>query len=482
MGKSTTYSSQFARWRMGGFAATVPEDGNNYPLTRDGVARIDNGYGKTGYAAGFFLTDGLSNAGNLAFRNALVGDWTISFWIFPKTASAGVDGNILSYLQAGGNNIARIILTSATKIKVDWTGATTTFSTYTLPLNAWTHITIVKSPDGGNKKLQLYAGGFLVETASGLTNAADVPGASLVMGGIVDGMAATNYLKSVFLNEVSVWASALTQAQIQTEYDTNRPFSFQERMVTDMVSLGASAAMWDFGGATYQRSFGPEDAISVTSDTTAVYPNGVVSPYSVYTGTLSCSSGIPRSVEIIFRPKASAVTLFQIDTTVLVQYDPVAQTVAVSKFDTVPVTGSSMDVFTCATTPTTWLHLAVSISGSNTIVYANGVKLGTINSITPTPSSGHSISAGTEDADIAFVNVYQNSFIPSDADIARHYGWYLIDHNMHQSSEQAWDLVHVQATAATRQILGVSMQDAVESQIIPPETQRRDVNIDITRH
>jgi hypothetical protein len=219
---TTRVHAPFAHWTFDeASGATAADEDGNYNLALTGTVavvpgQVSNGrlFARTGTSLGTATIDD-------AFRHALIGEYTLAFWM--KRDTAWTDANSIFYARgssgsAAENAILSSVYGDATGIhiyheKYQRNGTTFTPSpALVVPVDsAWHHVAIVKTLAGQDLTFTAYLDGVAVgsvfRAVFNCNGGSDAP--TLLVGSNMD----------AGLDDLRLYASALTAAEVKALYD-----------------------------------------------------------------------------------------------------------------------------------------------------------------------------------------------------------------------------------------------------------------------
>ena len=128
-------------------------------------------------------------------------NFTVATWLYFSGFGNNIAPIFSSRAASNGKGIC-IWITSAYKIRVD-DGTNLIFNNYTLPLDTWVHICIVRTPT----ERRLYVNGVLTDTRTG---AGDLSGIDTTCKIGVDNLSSTIYYTIGRMNDFRVYDHALS--------------------------------------------------------------------------------------------------------------------------------------------------------------------------------------------------------------------------------------------------------------------------------
>jgi hypothetical protein len=184
---------------------------------------------------------------------------SVSVWVFPNTAT-GLN-TIFSYGQNSTNHAFGLFFNNQNAMYSGWGGSGDFVGTLPLTLSAWNHIALTY--DG--TKFTLYVNGVLDSTSAG------TPGTIGANARIGDWLG-TGSIANASIDELAVWNTALSAADVTTIYKRQNSFLLHSGMFTSRVMDAMQALPWTSLSWLPTLPFGKELPDNAASETISSYP------------------------------------------------------------------------------------------------------------------------------------------------------------------------------------------------------------------
>ena len=255
-------------------------------------------------------------------------------------------------------------LTSANNVALsDHASATDHMSTYTVPLNTWTHLTLVATASD----TKIYADGALQGTIN-----ASIP---LPMAAIGHG---NNHALAGKLDELKIWDEALTVEQVADVYRSHcaeglvHHWSFDVGSGSTATDAGSGGADGTVTGASWVSEGRVGGALSFDGAGDFVQVGAAAVPVGGVCGGWSAALWVKRTADrgdaVLFAPASKA----RGNVVVKLEQWRRDNKVGISRL------GRFDHSFDYVTPLNTWTHLALVSTATDTKLYANGVLRGTL--------------------------------------------------------------------------------------------------------
>jgi trimeric autotransporter adhesin len=164
---------------------------------------------------------------------------TISAWVKPAVCDAGNFRPILGKRSGFNANHSYVIFSNGCRLEIDIDDSGNRFqSASSLTLNQWNHVVLVY--DGtlaAANRVKLYLNSSLDTTATETSATLPNYASSLGIGALPDGGGLDPF--SGHIDELAIWSTALTAAEVRTLYDRQRtPYS--GTFLSPVIDMGAS--------------------------------------------------------------------------------------------------------------------------------------------------------------------------------------------------------------------------------------------------
>jgi GH25 family lysozyme M1 (1,4-beta-N-acetylmuramidase) len=228
-----------------------PANGNGIDIV-NGYNALANGnfYYSSGNTGRAFHFDGATSYLTVTSAPAdVTGSWTACMWVnrqqTPQTSAALLSDGTYTLKLEQYNNTHEVGITQAGV--QDWVF---TNSSYTVPLNTWTHLAFVGTGSGKAGTITLYVNG--VQT--GLLNTNLSLGRTTIGATYATGTGYVDYMEGS-LDEIMLFNKALTSAQVQSIYSAGTSSLIQAPQFTGMAPDGNGNYIFSVEGLTGSRNF-----------------------------------------------------------------------------------------------------------------------------------------------------------------------------------------------------------------------------------
>jgi hypothetical protein len=353
---------------------------NQFAITAVGDAkpRQQNPFGSTTSSAqdytptvfgGSAYFDGTGDyLSNTTTNFAQSGNFTVEGWIYP-TANNNTDMSIFStYGNSNGGGAGILLGLFQLKAQV-WIGngsgggGTTGFQTsYTVPLNAWTHLAGVKN----GTTLSLYVNGVLAGTTTNtLTQTANNP---MLIGSAYPDLSRHTY---GYISDVRLVSSALytanfvpPQAPLQAVQGTTLLLNMDKSAISDKSGKVVAETVGDAKVSTSVKKYGSSSLYFDGSGDYLSIPNNPVFNFGTGDFTVEAWIYLPTVTSVGIIGFGSGGFFLQISTSTNIHISQ-ANVVDLADYTISP-----------ALLPNTWYHVAMTRAGTSMKAFINGIQQG----------------------------------------------------------------------------------------------------------
>ena len=282
---SETYDSSTGNWSITDHSSNS-NTGTSSGMTQANLVQSDLSF-TSGYSSYALDFDGTNDYIDFGAGINISGDASFSFWLYRESTAPSNEGGIITIAPSGATTDYISIALWADKIQavVSNSSSSNRTSTQTISKGSWHHIVVVKS---STAITSIYINGSSETLATG----GDWYGTIVQQGTLMKAQYGSSFYTSGKLSNVSIWNTALTQAQVTEIYSEGVPQNLNNHSAySNLVSWWQLGSNSSFNSSLNQWTCIDEKGTNTGVSSQTFNENAIVDGVGSYANGLSSGMG-----------------------------------------------------------------------------------------------------------------------------------------------------------------------------------------------